>query len=775
MSDIWKQFGSDYDSVNQNLGGAADWIKGAAASYQQPQPQQPQPISQPSGEPNIGQKLLAGMGAFNNAFMNVSPSARLAAAIVPGAAAQARQNANQAIQQAPGLPAKIGGIAGGIAGAVMPGPSAAGSIPGIVAGSAVNTLPYAVTKGANTLQQTGDIGQAAKDAAITEALGTGGGSLLGGLGYVFSKAAKAAHPILQEVDAASRGFTGSDIAKPGIEYARKMGLNPQGYEAEAGEGQLSKVLDLLKGFGGRGKAGIQKATQWVQDQYEAVNNIVKGSGAKLGDRVSNIMDSPIVKTMKNTFDPNDVDNTIHSLVGEVDKRIAAGPKGWTQAIDFLNKQQERGIKIGNAAEGGDLSQVTQKAGMGEMLQDSSSLVKAHLKDMTNGVLQQAKTGGQEVPDLDLLDQLYGGYKSLQRNLARRAGKPMQSMAGGSETTAGTTAAAALSGLIGGPPGAVATKVLGATALAPLLKRGVGMVTNEVMGRTAEGLDNFLQTMENAGGNVDLSGLTARTIGAAENAGVNQPQSSIPGIPQQGAMPQGPQTAIAPGINTPLSRLAAGGSVFPQMQQPQSPLDENTMATGRAINDKEQELTTQQVKDAQQTTLSAFDDSIRKKVFSDWSTWQNPFKGDFDSFYAEVYNETNGFDPKNANTARVIAGSDFANYQKTYQAALEMQSLGKDLTRALSYIPYNGPGGGIYKAIDPEGHSDHERLVNTLWTAMTGESKPPEGKDRDNIESRLTDLRRERLDEGGAKAKLMEIMQKEYGLNFYLLHQYGLLS
>ena len=75
MSDIWKQFGSDYDSVNQNLGGAADWIKGAAASYQQPQPQQPQPISQPSGEPNIGQKLLAGMGAFNNAFMNVSPSA----------------------------------------------------------------------------------------------------------------------------------------------------------------------------------------------------------------------------------------------------------------------------------------------------------------------------------------------------------------------------------------------------------------------------------------------------------------------------------------------------------------------------------------------------------------------------------------------------------------------------------------------------------------------------------------------------------------------------
>ena len=67
---------------------------------------------------------------------------------------------------------------------------------------------------------------------------------------------------------------------------------------------------------------------------------------------------------------------------------------------------------------------------------------------------------------------------------------------------------------------------------------------------------------------------------------------------QHRMPQGPQPAISP--ESPLSRLATGGQICPQ--PPQSPMDENTMATGRAINDKEQELTTQQVKDAQQTTF-----------------------------------------------------------------------------------------------------------------------------------------------------------------------------
>ena len=51
MSDIWKQFGSDYDTVNQNLGGAADWLKGAASSYQQPQQTQPQQTQQPQAQP----------------------------------------------------------------------------------------------------------------------------------------------------------------------------------------------------------------------------------------------------------------------------------------------------------------------------------------------------------------------------------------------------------------------------------------------------------------------------------------------------------------------------------------------------------------------------------------------------------------------------------------------------------------------------------------------------------------------------------------------------
>ena len=51
MSDIWKQFGSDYDSVNQNLGGAADWIKGVASSSKIQPSQQTQPQAQPQQQP----------------------------------------------------------------------------------------------------------------------------------------------------------------------------------------------------------------------------------------------------------------------------------------------------------------------------------------------------------------------------------------------------------------------------------------------------------------------------------------------------------------------------------------------------------------------------------------------------------------------------------------------------------------------------------------------------------------------------------------------------
>ena len=665
---------------------------------------------------------------------------------------------NQLKQADPGA-VKRGRLMGTAAQLAIPGldvVKGAGLLP-MAANAAVNVTPYAISSALNKYAETGDVGQAIRSGLGQEALGVGVGTSLGGLGLAFGKVASAAHPILQDVDAMSYGFSHRDIAKPDVAYAKKMGLNPIGYQASQGDNILDKTLSLVKQFGGRGKAGLEKAAQWVTGQYGAVNDLVKASGAKLSDNIPDIMNAPIVQTMKNTFDPNEVDNTINTLVSEADRRIQAGPKGWTQAVDFLNKQQERGIKIGQSAEGGNLSEVTQKANMGELLQDSSSLVKAHLKEWTNGILTQAEQAGQKIPDLDLVDHLYGGYKALQENLARRSGKPMQSTAGGSETTAGSGIEAALGGILGGPAGAAAVKVAGSTALAPLVKRGLGALTNQVMGRSASGIDTLLQGLSQAN-TTGLAGGAARGIGLSGNlTSQSQPQSQPQPSPlsqdTSGIMPQGPQAAISP--ESPLSRLAAGGQVWPQIQQPpQSPMDENTMATGRAINDKEQELTTQQVKDAQQTTLTAFDSSIRNKVFRDWSTWQNPFKGDFDSFYAEVYNETNGFDPKNANTARVIAGSDFQNYQKTYQAALEMQSLGKDLTRALSYIPYNGPGGGIYKAIDPEGHSDHERLVNTLWTAMTGESKPPEGKDRDNIESRLTDLRRERLDEGGAKAKLM---------------------
>ena len=70
----------------------------------------------------------------------------------------------------------------------------------------------------------------------------------------------------------------------------------------------------------------------------------------------------------------------------------------------------------------------------------------------------------------------------------------------------------------------------------------------------------------------------------------------------------------------------------------------------------------------------FENKLRAKAYQDWSAWNNPFKGDFDSFYAEVYNETNGFDPNNENTAKVAMGADFKRFQKSYRMACLLESV-----------------------------------------------------------------------------------------------------
>ena len=520
---------------------------------------------------------------------------------------------------------------------ILKGVTTAGKIGAAAVNAAINMAPFAAGAGLNTYNQTGDIGAAAKKALAAEALGVGAGTALGGAGLLFGKIAKESHPILNQIDSASYGLTSSDVSKPGAEFAQKMGLNKIGYKAATGDTQLDKIMTLLRTEGGRGKAGIEKAAQWVRDQYAAVNQTFKAAGATVASKVPDILNSPIVQTMKAKFDPQDVETTIQTLVNEADKRIAAGPNGWTDARTFLNAQMQRGIKIGQSAEGADLSAVTQRANMGELLQDSASVVKAHMNELTGTVLKQ--TGG---PDLEAVDQIYSAYPSLQRDLARRSGKPMASMTGGSETTAG---------------------------LGTLTKRGVGAVTNQVMGRTAAGLDKVLQGLAKTN-SADLPGATARLTG-------------------QVTKPAFEPAALVAGTGTDPAETAA------------------------SVAQSESGLPAEHQQAAKDQTNTAWADQIQTRLGALYDTMIAPMYGSLmskDQFFKTAQQMTNNWDP------HLTAGFVFQDksqalaYLKSYDTALKLQ--GMNLDQALS------ASGGI----NPLQHPGAASILNPLVGAATGRAE-----------------------------------------------------
>lgn len=624
---------------------------------------------------------------------------------------------------------------------VLKGATTLGKIGAAAGNAAINMAPFSAGAGLNEMADTGDVGQAAKKALAAEALGVGFGTALGGAGLFFSKIAKSAHPALNEIDAASYGLTGQDIAKPGLEFAKKMGLKPQGYQAATGDTQLDKIMTLLREQGGRSKAGIEKAAKWVRDQYDSVNRVFQGSGAKLTDKSPDILASPIVQTMKGKFDPGAVDSTIQSLVTEADRRISSGPKGWTDARDFLNKQMQRGIQIGQKAEGGTLEEVTAKANMGEMLQDSAAVVKAHMNELTGNVLKQAGTAGQSVPDLESLDQIYSAYPSLQRTLARRAGKPMASMAGGSETTAGLGSLAGIAGMVGGPAAAGVAKVAGATALAPLMKRAVGYGTNQIMGRSAAAIDKALQTLSKSK-SMNLPGLTARTLGEATEA-TPQAMQALTGQP-----PQEPQ-------QTQASIQQAEATVPPEGQE-----------------------------QAKQQVNTAWADQIKSRLDEMYDTYLGPYQDMIsrDEFMTAMDEMTNHFDPHLTAGAVFKEPGQATAYLKSYDTALKLQ--GVNLEQALStgnvlgvnplQHPLAGGLTGLVTGRTQESSLALDSLKNAIVQHVTGYGEQPTPAQIKQISADIDGIAGLRVSPATKKQVLREHL-KNYGIDYNQLEKYGLVQ
>ena len=221
---------------------------------------------------------------------------------------------------------------------------------------------------------------------------------------------------------------------------------------------------------------------------------------------------------------------------------------------------------------------------------------------------------------------------------------------------------------------------------------------------------------------------SRLLGLAPGIGLPSPtavpsdqgQTVIPGQPitqtPQAAFPVQSTNPAFDSTGAPAPAPTDAGALL-NLPQPEPKIAPEHADAVEQATLKEQELEPRQVAAAKQAAMTPFEDSIKRKILSDWNTWQNPYKADFDTFFDQAKAATNNFDPKNINTAKIIAGPNYKDYLRSYNVALNMQALGKDLAEAI--------GSRVQILANPEARQRHSQLVNTLYAAMTGDMKEPD--------------------------------------------------
>ena len=735
-SDFWKQFGDTYDQVNKKTGGVADFVKNQVI-------------------PRVG----AAVTSFNKNMME-SPVGQLAQkvadpisdALDPSwrqrqvAIDQMTENLRQQYPVAAGI-----GEAGAMAGQMLATPTVPAAEAGSIGAKLVPTLarnalnagamavPGAVQQGVNTGDWLGAAKQGLINTGIGTALGTAGEKILGAVPALANALKKTL------TGQAIRG--GLDIDTRALRKVATYG--PIGKFAGA---VLDRVEDLkqqlvnlmvdhpeIKTELGRQNLIKQMDANWGKvdeafNQYRPPGNV-----GKVRSFQNEILSHPLVQ---------DAVNSNPELLGTLDDMITKADSGKDLAAtrhilqkDYIDPSYAPGSKT-------DDEQVADLArGIHDVIDD-------HF-----------------VPDQ--LKETYGRDKVIKEALAREDLKLPTATSAGSPTFARLAASAAMGGM-GGGAGLIAGEDPEQALRTAALTAGAGVVGG-VGGRLGsrlinKGISGGQARLAQLLGNVPESALQGAEQAAPRLAqlGAKFPQMGQVGQPQQ--LLQEPQQPIPVAATNPDLTQAGAPAANPTdaraaLNEPENLPPEHAADIQEATL-KEQDLTPKQVADAKKAAITPFEESIKRKMLNDWNNWQNPYKADFDTFFEQAKASTNNFDPKNTNTAKIIAGPDYKTYLKSYNVALNLQSLGKDLVNAINYNP-NLP----MFWTGAEAKQKHDQLVNTLYTAMTGDMKDPDKTTRGSIENTLKTLRRE--GSGSKKAQqLFDMLENEYGVRFDMLRQYG---
>ena len=761
MADFWKSFGTNYDEINKNLGGIPDFIKGVGQRIND------LPVNQfMAKHPVIGAIYSGAQSAANTVTGGLQGAANQA--LDPTgtqglADVQAQHPIGTGIGQGVGL-----------AGGMALTPTAPAAEAGTAAAKFFPTLGRnALTAGAMSAPgtvaegiQTGDWKQ-----ALAHGLkNTGIGAFLGAGA---EKGAEALGPLLNKIQAKALGMSSRDLKQSINTLAQKQGVNKMGAQAAQGESLLEKVVNLGNKFGAYTKKGKEALWAFVRDGYQKLAELYDKASPQIADALPNIANSNSLSKVRQLFGSQAVDDELLRQAGQIEKM------DWTTARIHTREMMEAALREKEP----DLP-VKLKGAVADVLHN-------YLGDTAQNLATQARAAGNAgITDLHDLDAVYGAAKAIHGAEAREALSLPATFSPGSDTAArvgvnkilmeglggvgGLGVAAATGGIDPNDPSTylpTIAKIAAGSVAGRILNRGAGKLAEMTSGLTARGLKAGLGAAE--GVSPQIAQLGARLPQMAQQAAQGQaeaPEQTTEAL----AGPTSPEQAPAEGgISRADIEALGGGSLTPAQQtvknaQPSAeiPAPEHAKQMASAVT-KEQQLSPAQISAARQL-MAPNKDAIRQRLLSMYQAWENPYKDDWEKFYKDAQTYTDDFSPTNQLTARIIGGADYKDYLKAYNVALRLQTLGPDLAKAINYLPVQ-----IAQPRYLEARRIRKELVDTLYTAMTGDLKAPGKADREMIENKLKVLRDQKVTPNSAKKQLLEMMQRDYGLRTDLLDQYGM--
>ncbi len=803
----WGQFGGDYNTVNKNLGGLPDVVRKVAAA---PAPDQGYSLRKAaiSSAPGIAKMLgtsdqevqqaqewRKGFDASNLAqnqeLLSKNKTYGNIVSGTQGAISGATMGAPEALQKVmgPGSGQELtqqmkqeypvanlaGNIAGGVASSfALPGAGEAlaakggylagkGLIP-LAARSALNAATFAVPTAVTQGIATGDTGQTWHDLKQNLLYGTVGGVALGKILGGSGKLIKGMQDVADDavINAAVPGASRilKNVAGGGI--AGKVGATAE-HIADL-KSNLAEIISKNKLYG---KAAVEDFTKGQGDIWKSVDDAFQKSGAKPSDFLDEILNHPDIAKIRN--DPQygtEVDNYIQNTLERGDALTQFANKNGQSALPDIRKILSTDMKNGfKSTEVG-----TQLKG--DVADSIHDVIDGHF------VPQDLK---QAWPALKVLKM---GAQRMEATLPKaEAGSPtaprmiLEKLLGGGEGGAIMGAASGIQSFDPSDPSSWANmgiRMAAGTVFGSMANKGMARLANQVSGRTAGAVRNLIGKIPQGeeGGGGGTAGKLAEFLGTGQLTKGAPPEATTDQAP---AIAQNlEETQPQEGDITQRDIEGLGGTLTPDQRsvvnmQPNAavPAPEHAKDIASATR-KEQEVTPEQ-KAAAGQMLDPVREKIKQKLLATWQSWENPYKDDWDKFYKDAQTFSDNFNPLNQYTARIIGGKDYKDYLRSYNVALRLQTLGTDLSTAIapSYMP------GLLLPGIAKSHQARDELVNTLWTAMSGDLKPPSKSDRATIEAKLDLLRHQRLTPKSAKKKIMDMLQQDYNVRFDLLDQYGL--